>query len=61
MQATSVCTLYGTTLTSDSVAIISLVEEDGELKLLQCKEFSDPQRYNTMKSILAAAKGAPAS
>ena len=55
------CTLYGTTITADSVVIGSLVEEDGELKLLQCKEFSDPQRYNRLKSILAAGKGASAS
>jgi len=43
-----VSTVYGATYTNDSVAIISFIEEDGELKVLRCKDFSDPQ----MRSVL---------
>ena len=54
-------TIYGTTITSDSVCILSLVEEDGELKVLRSKEFSDPQQYRDYHSAKAAAEGAGAS
>lgn len=37
-------TILGETFNYDTVVIITLVEEDGELKVLHCKDFSDPQK-----------------
>lgn len=34
----------GVTYDYDGVGIISLVEEDGEIKILECKEFCDPHK-----------------
>lgn len=39
-------TIYGTTLPYDSLMIFTLIEEDGELKILSCKDFADPQKRN---------------
>ena len=48
-------------MTNDSLCIITLVEEDGELKILQTKEFSDPQKYRDYHSAKAAVEKAAAS
>lgn len=50
-QWTAVCTpIDGTTFEYDSVAIITFVEEDGEPKILEFKDFPDPeQRINFYK------------
>ena len=37
-------TASGATLSYDTLIIISLVEEDGELKVLCIKDFPDPQK-----------------
>ena len=49
-------TASGATLPYDTVAIISLVEEDGELKVLSIKNFPDPQKRNAWAA--GAAKAA---
>lgn len=57
MQATTMCpTIYGTKINNDSFLIFSFVEEDGELKILRSKEFSDPQEYSTFYGDIAAAE-----
>ena len=44
-QMTYLCsTIDGAELDYDSVAIITLVEEVGELKLASFKDFSDPEK-----------------
>jgi hypothetical protein len=58
MQSRITCSAYGTTFSADSARILSLIEEDGELKILQIKQFSDPNQHN---AFYAAGKGAPAS
>jgi hypothetical protein len=35
---------FGGTFAYDTITILTLVEEDGELKVLQCKDFSDPEK-----------------
>ena len=57
-QSTATCSVHGTTFTSDTACILSLVEEDGELKILQAKTFSDPQQHTAIDSLIAVAKGA---
>lgn len=63
MQITFICTTVDdTTLEYDSVIINTLVEEDGELKILENKDFSDPEKRGNLHSwaTKALAKGAPA-
>ena len=63
MQITFICTTVDdTTLEYDSVIINTLVEEDGELKILENKDFSDPEKRENLHSwaTKALAKGAPA-
>jgi hypothetical protein len=63
-QLTVVISLVdGTTYDYETVVIISLVEEDGEIKLIGVKDFSDPQKRSGFYAGIAkaAAKGAPAS
>jgi hypothetical protein len=63
-QLTAVVSLVdGTTWDYESVVIISLVEEDGEMKLIEVKDFSDPQKRSGFYAGIAkaAVKGAPAS
>jgi hypothetical protein len=60
-QTTAACSAYGTPFSTDSAFIISFVEEDGELKIIQVKQFSDPKEYDNFKGAQAAAKGVPAS
>ena len=52
-------TASGATIQYDTVFIISLVEEDGELKILNVKDFPDPQRHSAF--IAAATKAAAES
>jgi len=47
-------TVSGTTLPYEAVLIVTLVEEDGELKILHCKDFSDPKKRDAF--IAGAAK-----
>lgn len=63
MQITFICTTVDdTTLEYDSVIINTLVEEDGELKILENKDFSDPEKRGNLHSwaTKALAKGASA-
>ena len=48
-------TAFGT-VSNDSITILSFVEEDGELKVLRSKEFTDPQQYNTFYDAKAAVE-----
>ena len=41
-------TIDGTTIDYDSLVIISFIEEDGQLKLLEMKDFSDPQKRSVL-------------
>ena len=41
-------TVFGATLNYDSIITYTLVEEDGELKILHCKDFSDPQQRSAL-------------
>jgi len=59
---TGVCsTVLGITLDYDSVSILSLAEEDGELRVVEFRDFSDPQKRSTFFAGIAkaAAKGLP--
>ena len=63
-QSTDICpTIYGVTLTYEAIYTLSFVEEDGELKVSECKEFIDSQEYGafTAKIAKAVAKGVPTS
>lgn len=63
-QLTAVCTTVdGTTHDYDSLSIFSLVEEDGEIKVLESKDFCDPQKRTTFFAGVAkaAAKGVQGS
>ena len=46
-------------LSHDGIVILSLVEEDGELKIIQGKNFADAEEYRALKAVLA--EGAPVS
>ena len=35
---------FGGTFPYDAIIILTLVEEDGELKVLHCKDFADPEK-----------------
>jgi hypothetical protein len=61
MQFTINCPTHGAMFNFSGAWILSLAEEDGELKILQVKEFTDPQDHIAFDSAHAAAKGAPAS
>jgi hypothetical protein len=63
-QATGVFSFVdGTSCDYDTLIIISLVEEDGEIKILDIKDFSDPQKRSGFYAAAAkvVAKGAPPS
>lgn len=51
-----VTTVSGATLSYEAIGVLTLVEEDGELKILHCKDFSDPQKRNAF--ITGAIKAA---
>jgi len=63
MQITFPITLIdGTTYDYDTLAILSLVEEDGEIKIVNSKEFSDPHKRGAFYAGIAkVAQGMPAS
>jgi hypothetical protein len=47
-QATDICsTIYGVTLTYETVYTLTFVEEDGELKFSRIEEFIDSQEYSS--------------
>ena len=56
-------TVYGITLTYETLYTLSFAEEDGELKLSRCQEFIDSQEYGTFiaKIAKAMAGGVPLS
>ena len=56
-------TVYGITLTHEAIYTLSLIDEDGELKVSRCEELIDSQEYGTFtaKVAKAAAEGAIAS
>jgi len=41
-------TAFGATINYDNVVTYTLVEEDGELKILRCKIFGDPQQCDAI-------------
>jgi len=41
-------TVFGATLNYDSVLVYTLVEEDGELKILHLKHFGDPKQRGAL-------------
>jgi len=43
-MSSTLSTVFGTTLNYEAVLIFTLVEEDGEVKILLCKDFADPQQ-----------------
>lgn len=47
-------TADGATLEYDAVAIVSFIDEDGTLKLLDCKDFTDPGKRSAF--YIGAAK-----
>ena len=53
-----VTSVSGVTLPYETVLTITLVEEDGELKILHCKDFADPQKRSAFidEGIKAAAQ-----
>ena len=56
MEATTLCrTVEGTTLDYDTLAIFTLVEEDGELKVLGVKDFANPEQRGRLHSWVAQA------
>ena len=59
---TAVCsTADGTVINYDAVDILSFIEEDGELRVVDIKDFSDPEKHNALHSEAskALAKGVP--
>ena len=61
MQGTAVFTLVdGTICEYDTVCIVSLVEEDGEVKILECKDFSDPYKRGAFYAGVAKIAGVSA-
>ena len=53
-------TVGGTTVDYNSLAVASFVEEDGQLKILEVKEFCDPQERNAFHAATAKTPGGPA-
>ena len=53
-QATSTFHVGGTKSSTDNFAIVSLAEEDGELKIIRAKEFADPERYSSLMAGVGA-------
>jgi hypothetical protein len=50
-------TIEGTTIDYDSLVVISFVEEDGRLKVLELKDFCDPHKRSVLHSTAAKAIG----
>ena len=54
MQATTnVTAIDGGALNYESVMILTLVEEDGKLKVVELKDFVDPENHNAFLSAIA--------
>jgi hypothetical protein len=51
-------TIFGTTLNYDTILTFTIVEEDGELKIIHCKDFGNPQQRDAFfaGTIKAAAE-----
>lgn len=45
----------GTAVDHDSLMILSFVDEDGELKIIEAKDFSDPGKRGTFHGEIAKA------
>ena len=53
-----VTAVSGATLPYDTVVIVTLVEEDGELKVLQSKDIANPQKRDAFfAGLIKAAAG----
>jgi hypothetical protein len=50
-------TAGGTSVNYDTVLIFSFVDEDGELKVLDLKDFSDPEKRNAFHTQASKALG----
>ena len=46
-------TIESTTLDYDSLAILTIVEEDGQLKIVDYKDFCDPEKRSKLYSWVA--------
>lgn len=56
MQASATfSTVLGDTFPYDSVTILTFVEEDGQLKILHCKNVADSQQRNAFIAGIAKA------
>ena len=55
-QTTTICETAFGPINNDNLTVQSFVEEDGELKILRSKEFSDSMQYNSFYSAKAAAE-----
>lgn len=56
-----VTTVGGVTLNYDAAAIFTFIDEDGKLKILECKVFTDPQQRGALyaEGAKALGKGVP--
>lgn len=50
-------TARGTKLDYDTLLILTFVEEDGTLKVLDIKDFADPQKRSAIHAEVGKAKG----
>ena len=50
-------TTVGTTVDYDTVGIFSFAEEDGRLKILEVKNFCDPEKHNNLHATAAKLIG----
>jgi hypothetical protein len=54
IQAKSIChTTDGETLDYDTLMVITLIEEDGEPKIVNFKDFSDPEKRSKLHAWIA--------
>ena len=61
-QITVLITLIdGTVYDYDSLMVLSLVEEDGKIKILECRDFSDPYKRGAFHAGVAKVAGVSAS
>lgn len=56
-------TAEGKTLDYDAVAFFTFVDEDGELKIIDCRDFTDPKQRGAFydEALKVLAKGALAT
>jgi hypothetical protein len=55
MQATVACYIGDTKIDFEDLCIFSFTEEDGELKILETKNFADPQKISSLYAAVAQA------